>query len=430
MNATVRRTAEIFLCDVDDWEVILAKYGINGIKDLDIHKSIGEKLYTIDVLPTWWDDVYKQQDRMNMTHRYMSNNSIMFREKPSKEMLDMVFAIMKETGEPGFVNLEAAQKRRPNGKGFNPCVEIILDNKGVCNLTTVNVMAFVRFNEDIPLLDFQGLMEAQALSTRAGIRMTCIDLELPEWDVIHKRDRLVGTSLTGWKDAMEALMYDTDQETNLMNMLSETAHNEAIRYAYILRIPTPLLVTTVKPEGTLSQVAGGVSSGLHVSHAPYFIRRIRINANDPLALAAKELNWRVLPEIYSTMENAKTLVVEFPIKSPAKHTRAEQTLQEQFDTYFNFQENYTAHNSSNTITVKDDEWDLASNIVYDKWDDFIGVAFLAYDGGNYDLMPYEEIDEEEYKTRLEEMQDFSIDLLHVLESEEIEQDLENADCGT
>ena len=29
----VRRTAEIFLCDADDWECILAKYGINGIWD-------------------------------------------------------------------------------------------------------------------------------------------------------------------------------------------------------------------------------------------------------------------------------------------------------------------------------------------------------------------------------------------------------------
>ena len=39
------------------------------------------------------------------------------------------------------------------------------------------------------LLDYQGLMEAQALSTRAGIRMTCLDLELPHWDEVHKRDR-------------------------------------------------------------------------------------------------------------------------------------------------------------------------------------------------------------------------------------------------
>ena len=39
----------------------------------------------------------------------------------------------------------------------------------------------------------------------------------------------------------------------------------------------PLLVTTVKPEGTLSLLPT-VSSGVHYSHAPYYVRRVRISA--------------------------------------------------------------------------------------------------------------------------------------------------------
>ena len=38
-----------------------------------------------------------------------------------------------------------------------------------------------------------------------------------------------------------------------------------------------------------------------------------------------------------------------------------------------FQENYTHHNSSNTISVKDDEWGKALDIVYDNWDNFICI---------------------------------------------------------
>ena len=48
------------------------------------------------------------------------------------------------------------------------------------------------------------------------------------------------------------------------------------------------------------------------------------------------------------------------------------------------------------------------------------VSFLAYDGGTYQLAPYEEITEEEYNKMKEQMKPFSIDLLHSIELEETE----------
>ena len=387
----VRRTAEIFMCDSDDEESINAKRNLTP-------------------------DLY---------HRFMSNNSIAFETKPTREELHKIFESIKINGEPGFINMEVARKRRPNARGLNPCAEILLDSYGVCNLTTVNVFAFVRIKDGVPMLDYQGLMQAQALSTRAGIRMTCLDLELPHWDFVHKRDRLIGCSLTGWKDAMDALGYDEDQEANLLTFLSDVAHNEAVKYSHVLRIPTPLLDTTVKPEGTLSQVANGVSSGLHVSHAPYYIRRIRINAHDPLVKVAEMLGWRINPEVGQTWENARTFVIDFPQKTSARKTRAEQTIKEQFDTYFRFQGVYTSHNSSNTITVKPDEWEEAEQIVWDNWDNFIGVTFLPYDGGNYELAPYEECTEEEYEELKAQMGRFDPTLLEAVEKIETEKDIEN-----
>src|SRR5690606_26934734 len=100
-------------------------------------------------------------------------------------------------------------------------------------------------------------------------------------------DRLLGLSLTGVKDAMDLLNYDSISEGRLLNDLLAEGRAEADNYAKKMRVSAPLLTTTVKPEGTISQVAGGVSSGLHYSHAPYYIRRIRINANDPLAKAVQ-----------------------------------------------------------------------------------------------------------------------------------------------
>ena len=372
-------------------------------------------------------------------HRRMSNNSICFESKPSNEKLELIFKVLKNEGEPGFINLEAAKRRRPNAKGVNPCGEVLLDSYGVCNLTTVNVMGFVIDGEEGKRLDIQGLLQAQALSTRAGIRMTCLDLEMPHWDEVQKRDRLIGTSLTGWQDAMEALDFDKETEIRLLNLLSDCVYAEAFRYCHVLRIPVPLLSTTVKPEGTLSQVANGVSSGLHISYAPFYIRRIRINATDPLVQVALELGWTVNPEIgtpgndYSEqMVNARTFVIDFPIKSPTSITRNEHDVEKQLDNYFMFQREYTQHNSSNTISVKSDEWEKVIDIIWEKWDEFIGVSFLSFDGGSYELAPYEEITEEEYNTLKSSMKQFNPDLLlkyEVNESNSTEEGLESCDSG-
>lgn len=409
----VRRTAEIFLADADDWEVILAKYGINGIWDdgkevdgvwtvtktaLQKHEEVLNKLDQVTTIPDWMLNLkLNDKNARSIKHRRMSNNSIGFEQKPSREILNLIFTIMRYEGEPGFVNLQAAGKRRYNAEGLNPCAEILLDTYGVCNLTTVNVDAFVIKNDKGEYyLDMFGLMAAMRLAARAGVRMTCLDLELPHWDAVHKRDRLTGVSMTGWRDAMEKLEYGDAEEAILLSILKKTVQTESVSYSAYLRIPAPLLDTTIKPEGTLSQVAGGVSSGLHASHSPFYIRRIRVNASDALVKVAMELGWTVNPEVGETWLNAKTLVIDFPVASGAKRTKDDVYIDEQFDRYFRFQEHYTAHNSSNTIHVRDNEWSRAEEIVWDRWDDFIGVSFLSYDNHSYELAPYEAITEDQY----------------------------------
>ena len=40
-------------------------------------------------------------------------------------------------------------------------------------------------------LDREELMEAQRLSARAAYRMTCTELEIPEWNAVQQRDKLL-----------------------------------------------------------------------------------------------------------------------------------------------------------------------------------------------------------------------------------------------
>ena len=78
----------------------------------------------------------------------------------------------------------------------------------------------------------------------------------------------------------------------------------------------PLLITTIKPEGTLSLLPT-VSSGVHYSHAPY----LRAAASafppaTPLCRVCEDLGYPVFPEVGQDPETCRTKVVEFPVKAP------------------------------------------------------------------------------------------------------------------
>ena len=400
VSGGVRRTSEIGLIDQDDETCIKAKSNlykqINGRWEID--KSIA--------------------------HRQMSNNSIFYRRKPSREQLHWHIQQMRYSGEPGWINEEAGSKRRPDFKGCNPCGEILLDSHGLCNLTTINVKAFVR--ED-GTLDKEGLLAAQRLSARAGYRMTCRELEMHSWNQVQQRDRLVGCSMTGWQDMVNAAGLSREEQIQLLKEMRQAARQAADEIALSLNMPKPLLVTTVKPEGTLSLLPT-VSSGVHYSHSPYYVRRVRITATDPLCKVCEELGYPVLPEIGQDPINPKTKVVEFPVQAPAGRVKADVSAIEQLENYKMFMEHYVDHNCSITVHVRDNEWEEVEEWVWNNWDDVVALSFLSYDDSFYELMPYEEISKEEYERRKAAMRPFNPSLISKYEREELDLDIGASDC--
>ena len=398
----VRRTAEIILLDADDNEAIDAK-----------------------------SNLYKQVDGQwvvdkEIIHRQMSNNSIYYTSKPSRERLHWQIERMRYSGEPAWVNAEAGAKRRDNFNGVNPCGEILLDNKGLCNLTTLNVFAFVdengRLKED-------SLLKAQRLSARAGYRMTCVELELPYWDAVQQRDKLIGCSLTGWQDMVNATQMTTEDQAVLLRKLRDVANKEAEMYALELGKNVPILVTTVKPEGTLSQLPT-VSSGVHYSHSPYYIRRVRISADDPLVKVCEELNYPVHPEVGQEWETCSTKVVEFPVKAPEGRTKYDVSAIEQLENYKLFMENYVDHNCSITVHVRNHEWAEVEEWVWKHWDEVMAVSFLSLDDSFYELLPYEAIESDEYERRVSEMKAFRPSLISKYEKEEVIFDIGDEGCDS
>lgn len=400
VSGGVRRSSQICLFSEDDKEIAQAKSNLYVKEDDEwvINKEI--------------------------SHRQMSNNSIFYEDKPSREQLKWHVKQMRFSGEPGFINAVEGSRRRDNFMGVNPCAEILLDSKGVCNLTSLNVMAFVDEEGNI---DKKAMFEAQKLSARAGYRMALIEFELPEWDQINKRDRLIGTSLTGWQDMKNAADLNEDQEAQLLQELREVAHQAGKEIAKEIGDNEPKLITTVKPEGTQTQMPT-VSSGLHYSHSAYYIRRVRISASDPLARVCEELDYPIYPEVGQDPENPETLVIEFPVKAPDGEVKEDVDAIEQLETYKLFMENYVDHNASITVHVRDDEWKKVEEWLWENWNSVVGISFISYNDNFYDLMPYEEITEEEYNKRVEEMKQFNPSLVSKYETEYLEREIDDPSC--
>lgn len=362
-------------------------------------------------------------------HRIMSNNTVVFREKPSKDELLKVFERIKFNGEPGFLNIKAAELRRPNMKGVNPCSEILLDSKGFCNLSTVVVTSHIKNG----VLDLQDLLDSVRLATRIGVCITNIDISLPDWDRVQKRDRLVGVSMTGFMDAVDTLdiAFDSPEAIDILRSMRQAANEEATNFAYEMRIPRPLLVTAVKPEGSLSNLPT-VSPGIHRAYAPFYIRRVRYSDTDPVAKALTIKGMKPIPD----PQKPERLIFEFPVKSATKIASEDESALSQYRRYLTFMRHYVDHNASCTLTFDaEKEIDEIVDAVYENWEDTVAVAWLPKyiaksDEKPYPYMPYEAITEEEYNDRMSVHPDLTDlhDLVDRIESGSYEYELDESDC--
>ena len=331
--------------------------------------------------------------------RAMANNSAIFREKPSAAQFLKEWAslALSGTGERGIFNLSAAQSRAPSRRyapkiqGTNPCGEIMLRDMEFCNLSEV----VVREDDDL-----DSLLDKVETATWLGvIQATFTDFPYlrKDWKKNCDVERLLGVSLTGQMDNPSVLT------SECLKALKSRVLRISRKAAKVLGINVPVATTCVKPSGTVSQLVDS-ASGVHPRYSNYYIRRYRIAARDPLFIMMKEAGIPCHPENGQDAETASTWVLEFPVKSPEGCiTRKDVSALDQLSHYKNLQHNWCEHNASMTVYVRDDEWFEVGNWVYKNWDIINGVSFLPYDGGKYELAPYEEIDARTYERLIKKL---------------------------
>jgi ribonucleoside-diphosphate reductase alpha chain len=405
VSGGVRRSALMIICDEDDKDIINAKNNLYKIVD-----------------GIWIEN-------SEISHRKMSNNSVLYNRRPSLDKIREILNCIKINGEPGFINEAAAKKRKSTFKGCNPCGEILLKSHQCCNLTTNNLLAFVNENNE---LNLKHLEEILRLSTRVAIRMTLVDVELPNWNEIMKEDRIIGISLTGMMDMLNKTNMTYEYLGKLLHFLRNIVRTEGEKYCSELGITVPELMTTIKPEGSLSTLPC-VSSGIHYSHSNYYIRRVRISASDPLYKMIEMLNcYPIYNENGQNDENCTTKVIEFPIKAPQGKTKYDIGAIEQLELYKLSMINWTDHNTSITIHVKDDEWTDVANWLYENFEYVVGITFLPLIDETYPLLPYESITKEDYEKRVKNIKPIDYELLAKLDDDEeheiIDTECENGIC--
>ena len=216
------------------------------------------------------------------------------------------------------------------------------------------------------------------------------------WQKNTEEERLLGVSLTGVMD--NALMSGRGDKAELKSVLTELREDVVTvnaEFAETLGIPASAATTCNKPSGTASQKVNS-ASGMHDRWGKFYIRRVRGSVNDPLVQFMKDKGFAWEPDVTAP---EKTVVFSFPVRGPDIPNatyRNDRSAIEQLDTWLVYKQNWTEHNPSITVYVKDSEWLDVGAWVYKNFDDICGISFLPHTNHIYEQAPYSDITEEEY----------------------------------
>ena len=335
--------------------------------------------------------------------RRLANNSVAYTEKPDFEafLSEMQTIYESKAGERGIFSRVAAQKiagrngRRDPDKDFgtNPCSEIILRSNQFCNLSEVVVRptdTIADLKEKVRIASIIGTLQATLTDFRYLRNM---------WKRNTEEEALLGVSLTGIMDHLTLKGGNLQALERMLKELKDVAINTNKVWADKLGINQSTAITCVKPSGTVSQLVNS-ASGIHPRFAEHYIRRVRSDRKDPLAIFMANNGFPFEQDVHSP----ESLVFSFPIKSPKKSVTVRQVgAMEQLELWKAYQNHWCEHKPSITIYYTDDEFLQVAQWIWENFDLCSGISLLPYSDHVYQQAPYEEIDNDKYKELLKAM---------------------------
>jgi len=359
LSGGVRRSATICLFSPDDEEMVTAKTGD-------------------------WLASNPQRGRSN-------NSALLIRSETKKEDFKNLIKHVREFGEPGFVWADDKEAL------FNPCCEIGLygyDDKGqsgisFCNLCEINM-------KKCPTeADFYDSCKAAAILGTLQAGYTNFPYLGEVTESIVRREALLGVSMTGMMDSPE-IAFDPKIQKQGARLIK--AVNE--KMSKILKVNAAARLTCVKPSGTSSCILGS-ASGIHPHHSTRYIRRTQANKIEAPAIHFQKTNpMAVEQSVWKDTDVVLSFVCEIPAGAKIKNNlSAIEMLENVKTTQSNWVKTGTItsrsvqpwliHNVSNTITVREDEWDDVTNYIWNNRKHFSGVSLLPESGDkDYPQAPF------------------------------------------
>jgi len=380
----VRRSAQIALGDHDDLEYLRAKrWDLGGI-------------------PNW---------------RAMSNNSVVCDD--IDQLPDEFWGGYEGNGEPyGLINLEASRRMGRTGEmqypdpdvmGYNPCAEQSLAPFETCCLAEIYLPNIESEKELKKVAVYLYRINKHSLSIKCAVKET--------EDIVHRHMRM-GIGVTGYLQATE------EQRSWLESCYIYLREYDRI-YSRDAGFPTSIKLTTVKPSGTLSLLAG-VTPGAHPGYSEHYIRRIRMSANSELVSVCRNNGFRIeYVRNFDGTEDHSTVVVEFPCKFP-KGTMfaADMSAVDQLEVIKRLQAEWSDNSVSVTVYYRKEELDQIKAWLRENYVNVKSVSFLLHNDHGFDQAPLEEIDKKTYNKL--KKQCTPITSLHEIKMEDVEID----DCAS
>jgi adenosylcobalamin-dependent ribonucleoside-triphosphate reductase len=355
----VRRSAQIAIGDFDDLEFLKSKR------------------WDLGSIPNW---------------RAMSNNSIVAPE--NIDDLPNEFWETYNQGEPyGLINLELSrlvgrtgetQYPDPEVEGFNPCAEQSLANFETCCLAEIYLPNITSYEELLEVLPYAYRMNKHSLALQCSLKET---------EKIVNKNMRMGIGMTG-------ILQATEEQRSWLKDAYVWLREYDVKYSAEHGFPTSIKLTTVKPSGTLSLLAG-VTPGVHPNPAgPYYIRRVRISSQSPLVEVCRKHGYHIeYQRKFDGSEDKSTMVISFPCKLPeTTPVAADYDWKTQMDMVRRMQSEWSDNSVSCTVYYKKEDLEDIKQYLKDHFrHEMKTVSFLLYHGHGFDQAPYETITKEEYE---------------------------------
>ena len=323
------------------------------------------------------------------------------RRIPARQLWNAILRASYEYAEPGLLFIDRIN--RLNNLGYreqisatNPCGEIPLPAYGACDLGSINLTRFVLspFRPEARI-DVNGVLE----TTRAAVRLLDNVIDVSRFPLSQQQEnargsRRIGLGITGLADAlvMMGLTYGEERARSLaqdlMHSICHTAYRASIALArekasfpfferdkylqepFVRALPDKIRdgvarhgirnshLIAIAPTGTISLLAGNVSSGLEPIFAASYSRKVLGSDGTPIEFMLTDYaldQWRQMTGATAGLPGGFVTAADLPVHA---HLDMQAALQPSVD-----------NSISKTINVPENC----------SFDDFGRIYDLAYD---------------------------------------------------